>query len=133
MLVNEVMLSLGKFPVVNELIIFKEALDEMSKYKLGIVCIVDTQNKLLGVFTDGDIRRKLLTVQKPISAFFVDDIITHAVRSPLIINKSDSVEKAVEIMASRKIWDLPVVDDEGKLVGLLHLHPIVEALLKKKV
>lgn len=129
MLVSSVMMSLDRVPVIGETVILKEALEEMGRSHLGIACIVDTDNKLLGILTDGDIRRKLLKVQKPFSAFFVDDALVHAIRSPLTILPGDTLEHAVGLMGKKQVWDLPVVDDSGKLLGLLHLHPAVEALL----
>jgi CBS domain-containing protein len=131
MLVKEVMLPFGKFPVIGQTVILKEALEEMSKHRLGIACIINEDKKLLGIFTDGDVRRQLLTVQKPFSAFFIDDTLDHAVKSPLTTSPDDTLEDVIKLMGSKQIWDLPVVDSSNKLVGLLHLHPVVEALLKK--
>ncbi len=129
MLVSDVMMGLGRVPVIKEDVILKEALEEMGRTRLGIVCIVDGSNKLLGILTDGDIRRKLLKVQKPFSAFFVDDALDHAIRAPMTIKPGDTLVHAVDVMEQKQIWDLPVVDDNGLLVGLLHLHPAVQALL----
>ncbi|SVE46966.1 uncharacterized protein METZ01_LOCUS499820, partial [marine metagenome] len=78
-MVGDVVLSLARFPVVSESTLLKEALEEMGRPRLGIVCIVDAENRLLGIVTDGDIRRRLLEVQKPFSAFFVDDALDHAI------------------------------------------------------
>ena len=130
--VKDVMLSLDRFPVIGKTIMLKEALDVMNNLRLGIACIVDNENKLLGILTDGDIRRKLIKVQKPLSAFFVDDALDHAIHSPITSKPDDTLEEAVEIMEAKKIWDLPVVDDQGILIGMLHLHPVVEALLQKR-
>ena len=69
MKVKEVMITKDKFAQVDPNEFLKEALDKMTDSKLGIVCIVE-DNLLKGVITDGDIRRKLLNVQKPFSAFF---------------------------------------------------------------
>lgn len=132
MLVSDVMMGLGRVPVIKEDVILKEALEEMGRTRLGIVCIVDADNKLLGILTDGDIRRKLLKVQKPFSAFFVDDALDHAIRAPMTIKPGDTLVHAVDVMEQKQIWDLPVVDDNGLLVGLLHLHPAVQALLESK-
>lgn len=131
MLVKDVMMNLDSFPVILETVIFKEALEEMNNKKLGIACIVNQDKKLKGIITDGDIRRKLLKIQKPLSAFFIDDCIDHAILSPIVANADFTLEKAVEIMRNKQIWDLPVVDNDNKLVGLLHLHPVVEALLNE--
>ncbi len=130
--VKEVMLSLDRFPVIGKTVMLKEALDEMNRLRFGIACIVDGDNRLLGILTDGDIRRKLINVQKPLSSFFVDDALEHAILTPLTANPTDTLDQAVLVMESKKVWDLPVVDEQKKLVGMLHLHPVVEALLKER-
>lgn len=132
MLVSEVMMPLARIPVIGESVILKKALEEMGKSRLGIACIVNANNKLLGILTDGDIRRKLLKVQKPFSAFFVDDALDHAIQSPLTTHPNDTLVHVVGLMGQKQVWDLPVVDDQGILVGLLHLHPAVQALLGMK-
>jgi CBS domain-containing protein len=129
MLVSEVMIAYGRVPVVEENTILKEVLEEMSRARLGIVCIVNHNQKLLGILTDGDIRRKLLKVQKPFSAFLVDDALDYSIRTPTTIKPDDTLVHAVDLMGQKQIWDLPVVDDDDVLVGLLHLHPAVKSLL----
>lgn len=131
--VSDIMLSLDKFPVILEKVIFKEALEEMNHFRLGIACIIDENTKLIGVLTDGDIRRKLLKVQKPFSAFFIDDAITHSIKSPITTYSEDTLENSIKIMDEKQIWDLPVINKDGTLVGLLHLHPAVKALLNTLV
>ncbi len=130
--VKDVMLPLDRFPVVGKTVMLKEALDVMNNLRLGIACIVDNDNKLLGILTDGDIRRKLTQVQKPLSALFVDDALDHAIHSPVTSKPDDTLDNAVEIMEAKKIWDLPVVNEQGILLGMLHLHPVVEALLQER-
>ncbi len=132
LLVQDVMLPLDRFPVIDQSVILKEALEAMGQFRLGIACIVDSDKKLLGILTDGDIRRKLLKVQKPFSAFFVDDALDHAIRSPVTTHPTDSLVHSVDLMGRKQIWDLPVVDDRGTLVGLLHLHPAIQALLRNQ-
>ena len=129
MLVSEVMIAYGRVPVVEENTILKEVLEEMSRARLGIVCIVNHDQNLLGILTDGDIRRKLLKVQKPFSAFLVDDALDYSIRTPTTIKPDDTLVHAVDLMGQKQIWDLPVVDDDDVLVGLLHLHPAVKSLL----
>jgi arabinose-5-phosphate isomerase len=128
--IKDVMLSLDNFPVIRESVILKEALEEMSNKKIGIACVVNNDFKLLGIITDGDIRRKILTIQKPLSSIFIDDCIDHAISSPKTIDINDSLELAVNLMGEKRVWDLPVVEN-GILKGLLHLHPVVSALLRK--
>ena len=130
-LVSDVMMTPGQFAVIKQTTLLKEALEDMGKYSLGIVCIVDNENKLCGILTDGDIRRKLLKVQKPFSAFFVDDASIHSIGKPVCCKENDSLNTVVSIMGEKKVWDLPVIDKDQKLLGLLHLHPAVKALLEK--
>ena len=129
MRVDQVMLLPDRFPVMDEREILKVALEVMGQSRLGIACIVDSDRKLLGIITDGDIRRKLLKVQKPFSAFFVDDALDHAILAPTTTHPDDTLVHAISLMGQKQIWDLPVVDDQGVLVGLLHLHPAIQALL----
>lgn len=127
--VSEIMLPADTFPVVSKNALLKEALEAMGHSGLGFVCIVDDQSHLLGIITDGDVRRQLLRVQKPFSAFFVDDALDHANRAPTTIVPETTLIEGIEIMEKKQIWDLPVVDASGKLAGLLHLHPAIRAVL----
>ena len=128
--INKIMLKINNFPVISENTILKEALEEMNKYNLGIVCIIDNQNKLLGVITDGDIRRKLLKVQKPFSALLVDDALIYSIKKPITVKPENTLQECVKTMGKKQIWDLPVINENEQLLGLLHLHPAVEKLLK---
>ena len=128
--IASIMMPIGTFPVVTEQTILKKALEEMDNFHLGVACVVNNKGHLLGILTDGDIRRKLLSVQKPISAFFIDDAIEQAILNPIVISSSNSLYEAVILMGKKRVWDLPVVDN-NKLVGLLHLHPVVDALLSR--
>ena len=129
MKVKDVMIPIGKFPIIEKTTIFKEALTEMGEANLGLVCIVNENKELMGLITDGDLRRKLLKVQKPFSSFFVDDALIHAKKNPITCSPDDELKKIVNLMGEKQIWDLPVVDKNKKLVGLLHLHPAVKKLI----
>lgn len=129
--VGEVMLGIDSFPVVTNATILKEVLEKMDSFGLGIACIVGSNSQLDGIITDGDIRRKLLSVQRPLAAFFIDDAINQAIKSPLITSSNTSLLDAVLLMEEQKIWDLPVLDN-GNLVGLLHLHAAIKVLLQSK-
>ena len=129
MKVKDVMIPVGKFPIIKKTTILKEALTEMGEANLGLVCIVNKNKELIGLITDGDLRRKLLKVQKPFSSFFVDDALIHAKKNPITCSPDDELKKIVNLMGEKQIWDLPVVDKNKKLVGLLHLHPAVKKLI----
>jgi arabinose-5-phosphate isomerase len=130
--VSELALTIGDFPVVSEQTIFKAALEEMGRSKLGIVCITDANMVLLGIVTDGDIRRRLLSDQRPFSALFGDDALDHATRHPVTVRADASLIDAVQVMEDKQVWDLPVVDAGGRLEGLLHLHRVMQVLLGLK-
>lgn len=125
---KDIMLKFGDFPVVPYNMILKEALEEMSKYNLGVVCLVDKKNHLKGIITDGDIRRKLLFDQKPFSAFFVDDSIKHAVKNPKSSSPNKNLKETLKLMNKNEIWDVPILKNK-KLVGLVHLHPAMKKLI----
>ena len=127
--VGEVMMDYGSFPIVSQKELLKETIIEMSYYGLGIACIVDSQKKLKGVFTDGDIRRLILKVQKPIAALFVDDVQDYSTKRYSSVLPNTSLREAIIIMEKLNIWDLPVVDENKVLKGLLHLHPALKKLL----
>lgn len=128
-LVKDVMLNLSEFPVVKSNCLLKEALDKMNKSNLGILCIINSNQSLKGILTDGDLRRKLISEQKPFSAFFSEDAINLAINKPIVIKDNFSLKKAVVCMEKNSIWDLPVINNKNKLVGLLHLHHAIKVLL----
>ena len=125
--VADVMLPMEKTPKTSARTMLKEALELMDKHRLGIVCISDPDGTLQGIITDGDIRRMLSNVQKPLAALMSDDVIVHAIKSTTV-TASMSLQDAIDIMGKKQIWDLPVVD-QGKLRGLLHLHPAINAII----
>ena len=128
-LVKEVMIDLAKTPKSSPKTLLKEALEVMDQNRLGIVCVVDAENYLQGIITDGDIRRMLTRVQKPFAAILGDDVIVHAVKDPLTVGGNSTLNEALDIMQKKQIWDLPVVEN-GKLMGLLHLHPAIKSVME---
>ena len=128
-LVKDVMINCYSFPIVNERELLRETIIEMCNYKLGVACVVNTKNELKGVFTDGDIRRLILKAQKPIAALFVDDVKDYCTKIYSSIKPDSSLKSAILLMEELNIWDLPVVDDQNNLKGLLHLHPALKKLL----
>ena len=129
--VSEVMLPLEAFPRVNKTTLFKEAIEKMNYFSLGIACITNSDGQLKGVITDGDIRRKLLNVQKPFSALLIDDVSMHYTSEPFFCYSDDLLYDIVLKMGKKKIWDYPVLDNNHKLIGLLHLHPALQTIFEK--
>jgi arabinose-5-phosphate isomerase len=118
------MLGIGKFPVLNAKDTLKKALDEMTKHRLGIACFTNDSNELIGILTDGDLRRLLLTRQNPLPALLVTSAIEFGHSSPTSIQGGQSLIEAATLMHDKQIWDLPVVDGNKKLLGLIHRHDV---------
>ena len=115
-------LPLSKVPVIQLDASLKKALDKMTEHRLGIALIVSSDEKLAGVLTDGDLRRLLLGHQSPLPELLITPAINFGTRSASVIISSASVEEAAKLMSEKEIWDLPVVDGSGKLIGLVHRH-----------
>ena len=118
------MISLEKFPVLESDATLKNALDAMTKDHIGVACFVDSNKHLVGVLTDGDLRRLILTKQNPLPALLVSHAIDFGSREPIAIKESEGIEVAITLMHDRKIWDLPVVDENMKIMGLVHRHDL---------
>jgi arabinose-5-phosphate isomerase len=121
-LVESRALPLSKVPVIQADASLKKALDKMNEHRLGIALIVDGGGNLAGVLTDGDLRRLLLGHQSPLPELLVTPAINFGTRTPSVIVASASLTEAAKVMAEKEIWDLPVVDGSGKLIGLVHRH-----------
>jgi arabinose-5-phosphate isomerase len=121
--VRDVMHAGEKLPVVGEAATLKDALLEMTRKGLGMTAIVDDAGRLLGVFTDGDLRR---TLEKAIDVRTADiaDLMS---RNPKTIGPDQLAVEAVERMQELKINGLLVVDAEGRLAGALNMHDLLKA------
>jgi arabinose-5-phosphate isomerase len=118
------LIPLSKLPLITREDNLKKALDLMTEKRLGIALIIDSDKKLLGVLTDGDLRRLLLTRQDPLPALLVSPAITYGNRSPKSISVDTTIDLAREKMVTEEIWDLPVVSSDGVVLGLLHRHSL---------
>lgn len=127
--VEEVMLTLNQVACVKKDTFLKNTIEQMSKNSIGIAFVLDEYSKLYGVFTDGDIRRMILKNQKPISSLFVDDISQHCNINPIYIQNNTILMDAIKIMEDNGICDLPVVNENKTLCGLIHLHPAIKKIL----
>ena len=118
------MKKLSDIPVLEENASLKKALDVMSQKRLGIACFVDNMGKLKGLLTDGDFRRLLLTKQSPLPALLVSDALTFGNSNPSVAFEEDEIIKLRDVMNEKQIWDLPIVDSNHKLIGLVHRHDV---------
>ena len=129
--VADVMLAADSCPVVSSATILKEVMESMDNHRLGVVCVVGRNGDLDGILTEGDIRRLLLRVQKPLPAMLTDDVGGYAIKNPQTTLSNTSLAEAVLLMGDKRVWDLPVVDSDNKFLGLLHLHQALLGVMTK--
>ncbi|HEX7904526.1 MAG TPA: KpsF/GutQ family sugar-phosphate isomerase [Chitinophagaceae bacterium] len=98
----------------------KQVIVEMTAKRLGITAVVDKDNNLLGIITDGDLRR-MLEKNIAIDQVKADDIMT---KNPLTIGSAEMAVDALDVLRKKEITQLAVID-EGKYLGILHLHDLV--------
>ena len=97
-----------------------DALVEMTAKGFGCVAITDAQGAVVGIITDGDLRRKM---RPDLTSLSVEEIMT---RNPRTIDHNSLASEAIELLNSSKITAL-IVTDAGKLAGIVHLHDLLRA------
>lgn len=123
--VEDLMHSGDSVPLVSPETLLRDALFEITSKKLGVTGVVDDKKQLVGVFTDGDLRRVmekgLDTLQQPIEGVMSC--------SPKRILRRNLAAKALQIMETHSITSLFVFDEETSLVpvGVVHLHDLLKA------
>ncbi|HSR69803.1 MAG TPA: KpsF/GutQ family sugar-phosphate isomerase [Acidobacteriota bacterium] len=98
-----------------------EVIYEMSSKGLGITAVVDTERRLVGVVSDGDLRRLLQKGPQNVLTLKARDCMTP---SPVSIGPAELAVEALRLMEQRKITSVMVVDPGNKLVGVIHLHDL---------
>jgi arabinose-5-phosphate isomerase len=120
--VRDIMHTGADIPQVNPEVSLQQAILEMTRKKLGMTAITAPGGKLLGIFTDGDLRRsfeKSRSLQEqPISA-----LMTQHYRS---IDANSLAVEALNLMQEHAITVLPVVQ-EGRVIGIIHMHDLLRA------
>jgi len=96
-------------------------LEEISRKKMGMTCVVDKEGILVGIITDGDLRRNLQKYKTNFLQKTAEDCMT---RQPITITKDDLATSALNIMEENKITSLIVKNKTGKIEGLIHLHDL---------
>jgi arabinose-5-phosphate isomerase len=94
---------------------------EMSRKGLGLTAVVDGGGKLLGVITDGDLRRLMLQKKKDTLELTAAECMS---KNPVTILRSELAAAALRIMEDRKITSVLVADSEGRLEGVVHIHDL---------
>lgn len=121
--VAEIMHQHEQVPIVSANASLKEALMEMTQKKLGITTVVGKKGELLGVFTDGDVRRALDN-NADIHSTQIHQVMSH---NPKTISSDILAADALNIMESYKITSLIVADDKKRPIGVIHIHDLLRA------
>ena len=121
--VREVMRSGADAPRVAQDASAMEGVREMTRGKIGMTAVLDGAGKVIGAFTDGDLRRSL-EKGVDLQSARITDVMT---RGPRTIGPDKLAAEAVEIMERFKVNQLLVVDADGKLLGALNMHDLFRA------
>ena len=121
--VRDLMRTGDEIPIVSEHARLKDLVAEMSRSRFGITTIVDGEGRLIGVFTDGDLRRLHLGGEAAADARAGE----LAMRSPKLAAADDLATTALERMERFQITSLVVVDDAGRPTGLIRMHDVLRA------
>lgn len=122
--IRDVMHGGAEVPKVRESASLSEALVEMSRKRLGMTAIVDDNDTLLGLFTDGDLRRALDDANVDVRNTSIAQIMT---RNPKVIDAEALAVEAAQLMEAHKINALLVIDDKRRVVGALNIHDLLRA------
>jgi arabinose-5-phosphate isomerase len=119
--VRDVMHTGADVPVVPQNATLREALLEMTSKGLGMTGVVDDTGRLIGLVTDGDLRRALQQEEN----VYTKKAIEVMTRNPKVTHADRLAAETVELMRSLKINGLMVVDDNQKVVGALNMHDLL--------
>jgi arabinose-5-phosphate isomerase len=121
--VADIMRTGEEIPRVTDSASFADAVLEISRKRMGMTAVVDAQHRLVGIFTDGDLRRSLEQGADMRQAR-VSDVMT---RNPRSIRPQALAVEAAQLMEQFKTTQLPVVDEHGLLTGALNVHDLFRA------
>jgi arabinose-5-phosphate isomerase len=118
--VEELMHHGEQVPIVKTGTAMADVIYEMSRKGLGMTCVADDDGVLLGIITDGDVRRKMLAFSNVLERT-AGDVMTS---NPIAISRSTLAAEALNILEQRKITALVVVDSARRVEGVIHLHDL---------
>jgi arabinose-5-phosphate isomerase len=121
--VEDIMRKESSFAKVAAATKVEDVLWKITKARCGCACVVDGKAKLLGIFTDGDLRRHLEEDPAVLSRK-VSEVMT---KNPASIGKEKLAAQAFDMLKNKKIDELPVVDRAGRVIGLLDVQDLLKA------
>ena len=122
-LVSNIMKTGDEVPIVSKETSLMDSLLVMSQKSLGMVLITDHNNILLGIFTDGDLRR-ILEKNVDFQSLSIEDIMTHNCKS---IQPNKPALIALQMMEKYKLNSLPVIDSDNQVIGAINMHTLMQA------
>lgn len=122
--VQDIMHTDDEIPRVTEQATLSEALMEMTSKGMGMTVIIGTDDKVLGIFTDGDLRRVLEKGALNVHTTQINECMTP---DCLTISANQLAAEALELMQSKRINSMPVVDNTHRLIGALNMHDLLRA------
>ena len=122
--VKHLMHTGAELPKVSPDTPMNKVLYEISGKRLGLTTIVDENDTLLGVFTDGDLRRMIDQQQGFDVSLAVSEVM---IKNPLTISQDTRAVKALEKMHDKKVNQFVVVDNANKVIGVITMHDLIEA------
>ncbi len=117
---DRLMHSGDRVPTVRSTTPLREVVATMSAKGFGMTCVTDDRGTLLGVITDGDIRRQLSTDIDPLAQTAADLMTT----TPITIEPSALAVEALNLLEDRRVTSVVVVDDDNRVAGIVHLHDL---------
>ncbi len=119
--VEEIMTKGENVPIVNHEVDLHTAILEMTSKRLGATCVVNDEGKLIGIITDGDLRRAMEKFPN-LSELKAKDVMG---KNPKVIKPDVLASYAIQLMETYKITQLICIDDENRPIGMVHLHDLV--------
>ncbi|WP_375321740.1 arabinose-5-phosphate isomerase KdsD [Aliivibrio logei] len=123
LLLSDIMHKGDELPMVTADALIKTALLEVSEKGLGMTAIIDNEQKVIGIFTDGDLRR-LLDNRVDIHTQTIGEVMTP---SPAVANPNLLAVEGLNLMQDKKINGLLLCDENNRLVGALNMHDLLKA------
>ena len=120
--VSDLMHTGGSLPLTSPDVSVAVAVMEISSKRLGLTIIGDASKKILGIVTDGDLRRGIERWGRNFFDMTVDEVMT---RNPRTVSADELAAKALSIMEKHSITALVVPDENGNALGVIHLHDIL--------
>jgi len=120
---RDVMRTGEAIPVIAPEASIAEAIREITRGTIGMAVVISPERQVLGIFTDGDLRRAVLK-HPDLSRLTVRDVMT---ANPRTMSPDKLAAEAVEMMEKYKINQIPVVDEAGSLIGALNMHDLFQA------